>query len=146
MCDSAERFLADRNLLAGIKVSSRKTETEPRRCPAHYTALPLTEKIETPTWSPWSTKDGVNYAHATREALEQIPALRIHLDDSTSTNGPLRVITRTHCKGVLTDSEIQERKRSHRNHVAGCSSALDTCCDSRIIESSKRLPAPRSAR
>jgi ectoine hydroxylase-related dioxygenase (phytanoyl-CoA dioxygenase family) len=73
------------------------------------TALPLNEKVETPGWGPWSIKDGVNYAHAPREALEQILALRVHLDDSTSTNGPLRVIPKTHCDGVLTDCEVQER-------------------------------------
>jgi ectoine hydroxylase-related dioxygenase (phytanoyl-CoA dioxygenase family) len=50
----------------------------------------------------------VIYSHAPRPALEQVLALRIHLDDSTSVNGPLRVIPSTHCSGVLTDSEIQE--------------------------------------
>jgi len=73
------------------------------------TALPLIEKVETRVWGPWSIKDGVNYAHAPREALEQILALRVHLDDSTSANGPLRVIPNTHCDGVLTDCEVQER-------------------------------------
>jgi ectoine hydroxylase-related dioxygenase (phytanoyl-CoA dioxygenase family) len=73
------------------------------------TALPLIEKVETPGWGPWSIKDGVNYAHAPREALEKILALRVHLDDSTSANGPLRVIPNTHCDGVLTDCEVQER-------------------------------------
>lgn len=73
------------------------------------TALPLTEKAATPGWGPWSIKDGVNYAHAPREALEEILALRVHLDDSTSANGPLRVIPNTHRDGVLTDCEVQER-------------------------------------
>ena len=73
------------------------------------TARPLIEKVETRGWGPWSIKDGVNYAHAPREALEQILALRVHLDDSTSANGPLRVIPNTHCDGVLTDCEVQER-------------------------------------
>ena len=44
------------------------------------------------------------YAHAPKEALEQVLALRVHLDDSTASNGPLRVSPGTHCKGVLTDS------------------------------------------
>lgn len=73
------------------------------------TALPLDSKHETPGWGPWSTKDGVNYGHAPREALQQVLALRVHLDDSTDTNGPLRVIPATHEIGVLTDAEIQQR-------------------------------------
>jgi len=34
--------------------------------------------------------------------------LRIHLDDSTPDNGPLRVIPDSHRSGVFTDLEIQE--------------------------------------
>jgi ectoine hydroxylase-related dioxygenase (phytanoyl-CoA dioxygenase family) len=44
-----------------------------------------------------------------KEALEQVLALRIHLDDSTAENGPLRVIADSHCDGVLTDIEILAR-------------------------------------
>jgi ectoine hydroxylase-related dioxygenase (phytanoyl-CoA dioxygenase family) len=51
----------------------------------------------------------VIYAHAPREALEQVVALRVHLDDSTAENGPLRVIPDSHCDGVLSDAEVQER-------------------------------------
>ena len=70
------------------------------------TALPLRERRETPGWGPWSVKDGVNYAHAPASALEQVLALRVHLDDSTSENGPLRVLPGTQTRGVLTDEEI----------------------------------------
>jgi ectoine hydroxylase-related dioxygenase (phytanoyl-CoA dioxygenase family) len=71
------------------------------------TALPLQEKRETPGWGPWSVKEGVNYAHAPSQALEQILAIRVHLDDSTESNGPLRVLAGTHTCGVLTDDELQ---------------------------------------
>jgi ectoine hydroxylase-related dioxygenase (phytanoyl-CoA dioxygenase family) len=50
----------------------------------------------------------VIYSHAPKEALEQVLALRIHLDDSTPDNGPLRVIPDSHRNGVFTDFEIQE--------------------------------------
>jgi len=85
------------------------------------TALPLAKKIEESGWGPWSIKDAVIYAHAPREALEQILALRVHLDDSTLANGPLRVMPDTHCDGVLTDSEIQ--KRASKSQGAGCTVA-----------------------
>jgi ectoine hydroxylase-related dioxygenase (phytanoyl-CoA dioxygenase family) len=70
------------------------------------TALPLRERREQPGWGPWSVKEGVNYAHAPREALEKIVALRLHLDDSNASNGPLRVLPGTHRSGVLTDEEV----------------------------------------
>ncbi len=72
------------------------------------TALPLSEKVETPGWGPWSLKEGVVYSYAPKEALEQVLALRIHLDDSRPDNGPLRVIPDSHRSGVFTDFEIQE--------------------------------------
>lgn len=72
------------------------------------TALPLREKREILGWGPWSVKEGVTYAHAPTLALEQILALRMHLDDSTEENGPLRVLPGTHTRGVLTDMELQD--------------------------------------
>lgn len=72
------------------------------------TALPLRERREITGWGPWSIKDGVNYAHAPANALSQVLALRVHLDDSTSENGPLRVLPGTHTFGVLTDDALHE--------------------------------------
>lgn len=71
------------------------------------TALPLQEQIEAPGWGPWSEKEGVIYAHAPASALQQILALRLHLDDCGEENGPLRVIPGTHGLGILSDAEIE---------------------------------------
>jgi ectoine hydroxylase-related dioxygenase (phytanoyl-CoA dioxygenase family) len=73
------------------------------------TAMPLRERRETPGWGPWSTKDIVVYAHAPASALSQVLALRLHLDDSTAANGPLRVLPGTHMLGVLTDDQLHEQ-------------------------------------
>jgi ectoine hydroxylase-related dioxygenase (phytanoyl-CoA dioxygenase family) len=72
------------------------------------TALPLRESSKTVGWGPWSVKDGVNYAHAPAHVLSQVLALRIHLDDSTALNGPLRVLPGTHTLNVLDDDHIHE--------------------------------------
>ena len=71
-------------------------------------ALPLQEKRETPGWGPWSVKMGMNYAHAPADALVQVVALRLHLDDCTEGNGPLRVLPGTHTLGVLSDEEVEK--------------------------------------
>jgi ectoine hydroxylase-related dioxygenase (phytanoyl-CoA dioxygenase family) len=70
------------------------------------TALPLRSHAERPGWGPWSRKAGVLYAHAPAAALERIVALRLHLDDSTRANGPLRVLPGTHTMGVLPDEAL----------------------------------------
>jgi len=71
------------------------------------TALPLRRRLDDPEWGPWSTKAGVLYAHAPAWALERVIALRVSLDDSTMSNGPLRVLPNTHRRGVLDDEQIK---------------------------------------
>lgn len=72
------------------------------------TALPLRGRLERPGWGPWSVKEGVVYAHAPATALEQVVALRVHLDDSRADNGPLRVLQGSHKNGVLSDDAIHK--------------------------------------
>jgi ectoine hydroxylase-related dioxygenase (phytanoyl-CoA dioxygenase family) len=67
--------------------------------------------VENGEWGPWSTKAGILYAHAPASALEQVVALRVSLDDSSSTNGPLRVLPGSHTAGVLTSLEIERLAR-----------------------------------
>jgi ectoine hydroxylase-related dioxygenase (phytanoyl-CoA dioxygenase family) len=70
------------------------------------TALPMSERHDVAGWGPWSTKCGVTYAHAPGRVLERVIALRVHLDDSTADNGPLRVLPGSHTRGVLSDAQI----------------------------------------
>jgi hypothetical protein len=71
-------------------------------------ALPIQHRHDVPGWGPWSAKDGITYAHAPAAALELVVALRVHLDDSTAENGPLRVLPGTHKFGVLEDDAIHQ--------------------------------------
>jgi Phytanoyl-CoA dioxygenase (PhyH) len=77
------------------------------------TALPLRSRFDAEGWGPWSRKAGVLYAHAPTVALQQIVAIRVHLDDSCSDNGPLRVIPGSHRLGVLSDDEVSGVARTH---------------------------------
>ena len=70
------------------------------------TALPILHKRDAAGWGPWTKKAGVLHAIAPAEALERIIALRVHVDDSTADNGPLRVISGTHDRGILSSAAI----------------------------------------
>ncbi|HEY0158740.1 MAG TPA: phytanoyl-CoA dioxygenase family protein [Thermoanaerobaculia bacterium] len=76
------------------------------------TALPLRTRFDAPGWGPWSNKAGRLYAHAPAAALEQVVALRVHLDDSFAANGPLRVLPGTHERGVLSEYKVAEVARA----------------------------------
>ena len=77
------------------------------------TALPLSSVNVSSEWGPWSRKAGVVYAHAPAWALSRTIALRIHLDASTTENGPLRVIPGSHVNGVLSDEDVFAVARHH---------------------------------
>lgn len=72
------------------------------------TALPVEEFVATDGWSAPSRKSGCLFAQAPASALQKILALRVHLDASTRTNGPLRVIPGSHRRGILSDSDVRE--------------------------------------
>lgn len=76
------------------------------------TALPLETEFDLPGWGPWSRKAGVAYSHAPTWALARIVALRVHLDESTVDNGPLRILAGTHTAGVMNDVDIFDLARS----------------------------------
>jgi ectoine hydroxylase-related dioxygenase (phytanoyl-CoA dioxygenase family) len=66
----------------------------------------LRDRIDNPEWGPWSIKAGVLSAKAPATALQQVVAVRLHLDPSTSANGPLRVLPGSHLLGVLTEWDL----------------------------------------
>jgi ectoine hydroxylase-related dioxygenase (phytanoyl-CoA dioxygenase family) len=51
-------------------------------------------------------KDGVNYSRPPTAVLEELLAVRLHLDDCGPENGPLRVIPGSHRHGVLPSEAI----------------------------------------
>lgn len=70
------------------------------------TALPLERDTDLEGWVPSSKKEGVTFVHAPTRALSQILALRIHLDSSTHSNGPLRVIPCSHHARILNEADF----------------------------------------
>ena len=110
------------------------------------TALPLRNRVDAEGWGPWSKKAGILYAHAPTSALERILALRIHLDDSTPENGPLRVLPGTHRLGVLSDEEVHDLAQVTR--AADCTVARGGVLAMRplLIHSSSKMQAQVSRR
>lgn len=57
-------------------------------------------------FGPWTTKDGVLHVQPPAEVMNGILAIRLHLDESASDNGPLRVIPGSHREGRLSAERI----------------------------------------
>lgn len=68
-------------------------------------AIPVTGKIDDPAWKGWSIKEGVPHVLPPIEILENMLAIRLHLDDCGPDNAPLRIIPGTHNQGFIDSSE-----------------------------------------
>ena len=102
------------------------------------TALPLRERLDVASWGPWSVKGGVLHAMAPARALATVIALRVHLDDSTPTNGALRVLPGTHSSGVLSHDDILE--------VAARIRAVECVCSAGGVVAMRALIIPASSK
>lgn len=66
---------------------------------------------DTPGYGPWSEKAGVVHVQPPVAVLEGMLAVRLHLDDSGTGNGPLRVLPGSHRAGALRDADIPAWRR-----------------------------------
>ena len=71
-------------------------------------SLAVREQRDVAGFGPWSVKDDVPHATAPAELLEQMLAVRLHLDDADEENGALRVLAGSHQFGRLSDERIDE--------------------------------------
>lgn len=60
------------------------------------TKIPVREKFACPSFTSWSVKDGIHHTQAPAEILAGMRTLRIHLDDTPSANGALRIVPSSH--------------------------------------------------
>jgi ectoine hydroxylase-related dioxygenase (phytanoyl-CoA dioxygenase family) len=70
-------------------------------------------KVVSPDLKGWSTKEGSIFVQPPASVLEQMTAVRVHLDDSADDNGPLRVVPGSHRSGCLRPEEQRQFSGSH---------------------------------
>ena len=71
--------------------------------------IAVRERREVSGFGSWSVKDSVSHVQPPAALLERMVALRLHLDDCTKTNGPLRVLPGSHREGRFGAEGIAER-------------------------------------
>ncbi|WP_244219436.1 phytanoyl-CoA dioxygenase family protein [Corallococcus interemptor] len=64
------------------------------------------ERRDVPGCGPWSEKAGVPCVQPPTSVLEDMVAVRVHLDDCGEDNGPVRVLAGSHREGRLSSSSI----------------------------------------
>jgi ectoine hydroxylase-related dioxygenase (phytanoyl-CoA dioxygenase family) len=74
--------------------------------------IAVRERRDAIGFGPWSEKAGVPHVQPPATILERMLAVRVHLDDCTPDNGPVRVLPGSHMAGRLSDASIDHWKQS----------------------------------
>jgi ectoine hydroxylase-related dioxygenase (phytanoyl-CoA dioxygenase family) len=75
--------------------------------------FPFARKTSSPGYLLPSVKDGIHFAQPPASVLDELLAVRLHLDDCGPENGPLRVSPGTHRLGILPAAAIADHVRVH---------------------------------
>ncbi|UZJ63879.1 phytanoyl-CoA dioxygenase family protein [Sphingobacterium sp. KU25419] len=62
--------------------------------------ISVDKKLEIENFGPWTTKQNQYAVQPTIDLLENMMTIRIHLDDTDEHNGALKVIPKSHSKGI----------------------------------------------
>jgi len=68
--------------------------------------IAVSEQRPVKGFGPWTTKAGIWHVQPPSQVMTDVLAIRLHLDESDSDNGPLRVIPGTHRHGRLSAPEV----------------------------------------
>jgi Phytanoyl-CoA dioxygenase (PhyH) len=74
-------------------------------------SIPVQDRVPGSPCTAWSQKEGTWFCQPPVELLSQLVAIRVHLDDSTTENGPLRVVPGSHRLGRISSREATEHRR-----------------------------------
>ena len=75
--------------------------------------FPFAAPVRTPGFDLASVKGGNDYARPPVPVLENLLAVRLHLDDCDETNGPLRVSPGSHRHGIIPSDTAATYARTH---------------------------------
>jgi ectoine hydroxylase-related dioxygenase (phytanoyl-CoA dioxygenase family) len=68
-------------------------------------SIPVSEPIDSVRCTGWSEKDGSLFVQPPTSVLEELVAIRVHLDDCDERNGALRVVPGSHRLGRLSSAQ-----------------------------------------
>lgn len=69
-------------------------------------SIPVAERVAHAELRAWSEKEGVWFVQPPVSLLEQLVAIRVHLDDCAAADGPLRVVPGSHRQGRIVPAAL----------------------------------------
>ncbi len=76
-------------------------------------SIPVQNKVEGAVLTGWSEKEGDLFVQPPASVLEQMAAVRVHIDACPVESGALRVVPGSHLSGVLSAAEAEQIRIRH---------------------------------
>ena len=80
-------------------------------------SIPVRDRVDGPECSGWSEKEGNLYVQPPVGVLEQLLAVRVHIDDCPAESGALRVVPHSHTEGRIDSSRAEALRQEHGETV-----------------------------
>jgi ectoine hydroxylase-related dioxygenase (phytanoyl-CoA dioxygenase family) len=109
-------------------------------------SIPVKERVEHPEFGVWSRKEGEDYVQPPTALLEQLLAVRLHIDDCDSSNGPLRVVPGSHRHGRLGDAMARRLRDAAGEVTCAVGSGGALLLRPLLLHASSKATSPRRRR
>lgn len=89
-------------------------------------SVPVAKRVDGDSLLGWTVKQGRPYVQPPVGLLQEMRAVRLHLDPCRESDGPLRIVPRSHRQGRLTDEQSASASRRHGREscIAGAGDML----------------------
>ena len=108
--------------------------------------FPFANRVSTPGYDLASVKDRVHYARPPLTVLEELLAVRLHLDDCDSSNGPLRVASGSHREGVLKSTDLADAVMRHKEALCAAKTGEALLMKPLLLHASSPANLPKRRR
>lgn len=107
--------------------------------------IPVREKSEAEDFRLWCVKEGIAFVQPPLGVMENVLAIRLHLDEVDEHNGPLRVIPGSHRAGFIADREVS-KWRKHQEVTCICPKGSALLMRPLLLHASSPAKEPRHRR
>jgi ectoine hydroxylase-related dioxygenase (phytanoyl-CoA dioxygenase family) len=109
-------------------------------------AIPVKERVEDVALGVWSVREGQHFVQAPAELLEQLLAVRVHVDDCGLENGPLKVVPGSHRHGRLDEVTARSLRDAAGEIACAISSGGALLLRPLLLHASSKAKSPRHRR
>ncbi len=108
--------------------------------------IALNQKMALAGWNCWTLKDNVHHVQPPITVLNSMITFRLHLDDADKDNGCLKVIPKSHQKGILSHQAISQIAKTTSAFLCEVKAGDLVIMKPHIIHSSSKSKNPKHRR